>query len=96
MTHKKSEQRLAQRSAVGIHIYEELPSMQSLPALPSQDNKDFKVSVREGSSAGSSSTDLKSKLLGERRDSSSDRYIRTACFPSSDVRLWEHRPVQHV
>ena len=51
-----------------------LLSSKGILMLPPQDDKEFKVSVREGSSSGSSASDLKSKLLGERRDSSSDRY----------------------
>ena len=56
----------------------------NLSTLLLQDDKEFKVSVREGSSSGTSSTDLKSKLLGERRDSSSDRYA-PSCFSSLRV-----------
>ena len=41
-----------------------------------QDDKDVKIGVKEGSSSrsSSSSSDLKAKLLGERRASGSDRY----------------------
>ena len=46
--------------------------------LASQDNKNLKIPIREGSSSGlSSASDLKSKLLGERRESGTDRYCRS-------------------
>lgn len=49
--------------------------------LPLQDNQEVKIWVKEEASGEeSSSTDLKTKLLGERRDSSSDRCAR---IPSS-------------
>ena len=63
-----------------------MQARKNLSTLLLQDDKEFKVSVREGSSFGSSSTDLKSKLLGERRDSSSDRYA-PSCFSSLRVAM---------